>query len=150
MVMLPCAMAQLEIWMLAVATMVPVRSLMMMRAGVSGVTSMSSSRAMKSTGAASAPSGNCTRIVVESTAWALLVNTSLTAVASREAEVKSGLRSSNSKLLSCTIVVGISLSTSAPPMMVAVVGLFFVTVAPPAPPAPAVNPPTRIGPWATA
>ena len=44
----------LEIRMPAVATMVPVRSLMMMRAGVSGVTSMLSSRAMKSTGEARA------------------------------------------------------------------------------------------------
>ena len=38
MVMLPWATAQLEMWMFAVATMVPVRSLMMMRAGVFGVT----------------------------------------------------------------------------------------------------------------
>jgi hypothetical protein len=53
MVMLPWETAQLEMWMLAVATMVPVRSLMMMRAGMLGVTSMFSSRAMNPTGSLS-------------------------------------------------------------------------------------------------
>src|SRR5664280_33222 len=57
MVMLPCETAQLEIRIRDVATIVPVRSLIMMRAGVSGVISMLSSRATKSTGDDWMPSG---------------------------------------------------------------------------------------------
>src|SRR4029078_2268645 len=56
-VILPCAPAQLETRMRDVATIVPVRSLMIMRAGVSGLTSTASTRAMKSTGDAAMPSG---------------------------------------------------------------------------------------------
>src|SRR5271157_275595 len=50
MVMLPQATAQLEIFTSAVATMVPVRSFRMTRAGASGVISISSRAAMKSMG----------------------------------------------------------------------------------------------------
>src|SRR5438105_6897104 len=49
-VRLPCETAQFEILIRALATIVPVRSLMTIRAGVSGVNSMASKRAIKSTG----------------------------------------------------------------------------------------------------
>src|SRR5580658_3846165 len=64
MVTLPCEMAQLEMWMRAVATMVPVRSLMMTRAGTSGVNSNISICEIKSTDELVHPGGMHTRTVV--------------------------------------------------------------------------------------
>ncbi len=148
--MLPWETAQLEIWMLAVATMVPVRSFRMTRAGMLGVICRFCSRAMNPTGSFSTPAGIRTCTEVESTAWAELVNTSLIASAMSAAVVKSGSRNNSSTHLSRTIAVGISRSTSAPPTICATVGWFFVTVAPPPPPWPAVKPPTEMGPCATA
>ena len=75
MVMLPQATAQLEICTCAVATMVPVRSLMMMRAGTSGVILTSSNCATKSTGLFLASSGIRTCTEVESNARAEFVKT---------------------------------------------------------------------------
>jgi len=71
-----------------VATMVPVRSLMMIRAGMSASTSNDSTCEMNSTGELAKPAGICTRTVVESSAWALSGNFSLTAAERRAAEVK--------------------------------------------------------------
>src|SRR5438309_1671949 len=86
MVRLPCETAQLEILIRALATIVPVRSLIIMRAGESGVTSKASTREMKSTGAPSKKSGMRTRTMVASSARLLLVYFSLMALARRAAE----------------------------------------------------------------
>src|SRR5438876_11260310 len=88
----PCEMAQLEIFTREVATIVPVRSLMMIRAGVSGVTSIDSSRAIKSTGGPSSPSGLRTRSELVSSACELRGNFGLMVVEIKEAKVKSGSR----------------------------------------------------------
>ena len=82
--------------MRAVATIVPVRSLMTMRAGISVSTSTISISAIKFTGVASNSSGTRTRTVEESIARELLVNLSLSAWASRAAVVKSASRKINS------------------------------------------------------
>ena len=108
--------------MRAVATIVPVRSLMMTRAGTSGMISSDSICEIKSTGEPVHVAGRPTRTVVESTATELAGNLALSTAAMREAEVKSGLRNSNSKWLSLKIVAGISALIRAPLMMVPTVG----------------------------
>ena len=90
-VRLPKATAILEIWMLALATIVPVRSLMTMRAFTSGTKEAFSIRATNSI----CFSGHCmsggtkTLTVVGLTASAMGAIWSLIALAMRTAEVKS-------------------------------------------------------------
>ena len=132
-VKLPWATATVEMRSWLPSTTVPVRSLMITRAGASTLRVSASRRAMNSISLGCSGGGTATATVDGSTALARVPRPApLTAWASRTAVVKSDCWSTSTTEAGSS-AAGTSRSTTAPFGTRPTVGWFFCTVSPPAP-----------------